>query len=144
MIAKPTTDLLFAYLMLYESVLSANFHWILSSAEINDLEWSKITKGMSDEEKIGVAQQKLAELLDDELYKYGNDFNFRNDGLTFDHDIQSYQGSTGKLLRFTIVYDPPSTYIITNIEDQLNGDRDFGIDIPHVIGSPLERKYEIE
>jgi hypothetical protein len=99
---------------------------------------------MSDEDKIEVVQQKLAELLDDELYKYGNNFSFRNEGLIFDHDIQSYQGSTGKLLRFTIVYDPPSTYTITDIEDQLNGDRDFGIDVPHVIGSPLERKYEIE
>lgn len=144
MVDKSITDLLFAYLMLYESVLSANFHWILSATEISDLEWSKITKGMSDEEKVEVAQQKLAELLDDELYKYRNNSGFRNEGLTFDHDIQSYQGSTGKLLRFTIVYDPPSTYTIIDIEDQLNGDRDFGFDVPHVIGSPLERKYDIE
>lgn len=141
---KPITDLLFAYLMLYESVLSANAHWIRRTAELHDPEWSKLSESLDRKGQIDLIQERLTSHLDDEFYRYGNDPDFRKEGLTFDHDIQSVQGSTGKRLRFKITLAFPSTYTIVDIEDELNGDREFGLDLPHIIGSPTSRKDEIE
>ena len=134
---KQVTDLLFAYLNLFEAPLLANLHWIRRAANLRDLEWMKAAEGKTAKEQIALIQQRLTEHLDDYFYRYHSDTDFKT-GLTFDHEIQSWQGPTDKRLRFTVSYTAPNTYTITQIEDQLNGERAFGFEFPHEIGTPTD------